>query len=91
MTIASILFVLTLPLLLLALGLAVLLVKAFRGGDSRDSELLEAARSLERTLDGFEKRLLALEDIILASTSNFEQKSNASKSLDEGGSGNEKI
>ena len=55
-----------LPLTLLGLGFLIFVIKIFRGGGQDEKRrLAEAARDLERSLNGLETRLEALEDIIL--------------------------
>lgn len=68
MSVATIfLVVIGLPLILIAIGFVVLVVKAFSGPDDRAqrAQTLETARGLERALSALETRLTALEDIIL--------------------------
>ena len=55
-----------LPLTLLSLGFFIIAVKVFSGwGRAERTQTLEAARRLELALGGLERRLAALEDIIL--------------------------
>jgi len=55
-----------LPLTFLSLGFLIIAVKVFSGwGRAERTQTLEAARRLERALNGLENRLGALEDIIL--------------------------
>ncbi len=70
MSVATIfLVVIGLPLVLIAVGFVVLVIKAFSGPDDRAqrAQTLETARQLERALGALETRLTALEDIILNS------------------------
>jgi len=58
--------VIGLPLTFLSLGFLVIAVKVFSGwGRAEGAKTLEAARRLERALNGLENRLGALEEIVL--------------------------
>jgi len=62
----ALILIIGLPLTFLSFGFLVIAVKLFSGwGRSERTQTLEAARRLERTLNGLENRLGALEDIIL--------------------------
>ena len=56
------------PLIIMAIGFIVLVTKVFGNSDGRAerAQTLETARQLERTLTTLEKRLEALENIVIS-------------------------